>query len=389
MHPDRSVAQPADRVRLLEAIDNAAIPGRAQTACPGAAPDQAIADVDALLNTEITALANEWASFTDGLGADVLARDLPEWLAGLLIGQGKRLRVRLAYWGFLAAGGRHGTPGYRRLIRIAAALETLHLFALVHDDVMDESDSRRGQPSAHRQAVAWHRQADASGDRELFGRNLAILLGDLAHTVADRLVDELPTPLRRIWYSLSIELIVGQRADLTGAAANRRDRRHAEHIARLKSGRYTVTRPLQFGAVAAGAPPAVTDALISCGERLGYAFALRDDYLGVWGDPTRTGKPAGDDLLEAKATVLLSLAGERLTGGAAELFDRVGTPTFTRTDVPALAEAIRAAGVDTEIDRIIAEEFTAAMAALADRGLDPDAIAGLRETAASAVWRSS
>lgn len=353
-------------------------------------PEAAVADVDELLTKELTALAREWDHYTDGLTADVLPNDLPRWLRGLLVGRGKRLRVRLAYWGFLAGGGRHGTPGYHHLIRVAAALETLHLFALVHDDVMDESDSRRGRPSAHCEAVAWHGQAGGAGDGRVFGRNLAILLGDLAHTLADRMVDELPDALRASWYSLSIELMAGQRADLTGAAAGRRDRRHAEHVARLKSGRYTVTRPLELGAAAAGASPEATAALLACGEHLGYAFALRDDYLGVWGDPAVTGKPAGDDLFEAKPTVLLSLAAKRLSGEAAALLDRVGTD-LPREDVRALAAAIRSAGVDTELDRLIAEQFEASMACLTSPGgaLEPDAVEGLRATARAAVWRDA
>src|SRR5665647_1670256 len=122
-----------------------------------------------------------------------------------------------------------------------------------------------------------------------------------------------------------VELVAGQRADLTGAAAGRRDLAYAEHVARLKSGRYSIERPLELGALAAGAMPEVVDTLMRCGEHIGRAFALRDDYLGVWGDPDLTGKPAGDDLLEAKATVLLTLARERLTGHAAYLLARLGT----------------------------------------------------------------
>lgn len=353
--------------------------------------DRAVADVDALLAVELAALAQEWEQHLDGLATDVLPRDLPGWLGDLLVGRGKRIRVRLAHGAFRASGGRPGTPGYHRLIRLAAALETLHLFALIHDDVMDESDSRRGRPSAHCEASAWHDAAGAAGDGEVFGRNLAILLGDLAHMLADRLVGDLPIELRRIWFALNIELMAGQRADLTGAAARRRDRRHAQHVARLKSGGYTVTRPLELGAAAAGAAPEATAALLACGEHLGYAFALRDDYLGVWGDPNVTGKPAGDDLFEAKPTVLLSLAAERLTGDAATVLAGVGTPALRRTDVPGLAAAIREAGVAEELDRLIAEEFDAAMACLTAPGvtLDPCGVASLRTTARAAVWRDA
>ena len=356
---------------------------------PAADADAAVRDVDALLTTALDALAAEWATYAGDHGLDVLPADLPRWLADLLVGRGKRLRVTLAYWGYIAAGGVHGAAGYRHVVQAAAALETLHLFALLHDDVMDESASRRGRPAAHVAAEGWHSDAAAVGDGALFGRNLAILLGDLAHSLADRLADELPRPLRALWYELSIELIAGQRADLTGAAAGRRDRAHAEHVARIKSGRYSITRPLQLGAAAAGAGPGLMAALLEYGDHLGRAFALRDDYLGVWGDPAVTGKPAGDDLFEAKATVLLSLAAGRLIGQDAALLARIGTPHFGHEDVPALAAALSRAGVDADVERMIAEATTSALVALAAEPLSAEGLAGLRDAARTVAWRNA
>jgi isopentenyl-diphosphate delta-isomerase type 1 len=364
-------------------------PGIARGRPIGPDPDAARRDVDELLEEELAGLADDWREHSGGLGVDVLPHDLPAWLRSLLIGRGKRLRTTIAYWGFIAAGGVHGEGGYWHMVRIAAAGELLHLFALIHDDVMDESVQRRGRASAHVEATGWHTQASARGDGEVFGRNLAILLGDLAHTVADGLVDGLPSAMRAVWHELSVELIAGQRADLTGAAAGRRDRRHAEHIARTKSGRYTVTRPLQLGATAARAPKHVVDALIACGDHLGCAFALRDDHLGVWGDPALTGKPASDDLFEAKATVLLSLAREELTGDAAELLGRVGTPGFRREDVPSLATALREAGIDAMLEDLIADEVEQALTCLERAPLARSGILGITEAARTLAWRSA
>lgn len=362
-------------------------------ACPDndGDPDLAatVEAVDALLRAELAALAHTWGGHLDGIGVDILPDDLTGWLGELLVGQGKRIRVAMTYWGFVAAGGRPETPAHATMVRIAAALETLHLFALVHDDVMDDSDSRRGLPSAHVRAAQWHRAASARGDAEAFGRNLAILLGDLAHTVADRLADGLPSPLRALWYDLCVELIAGQRADLTGAAAGRRDHAHAARVARLKSGRYTIERPLEFGALAAEARPGDVAALQCFGDRLGEAFALRDDALGVWGNPALTGKPAGDDLREGKATVLVCLAEGRLTGPDADRLSRLGTPTFTAEDAAALAAALRACGVADEVERLIAEAYAAAVAALASGELTAGGIAGLTDAARTIAWRES
>ena len=356
---------------------------------PGADVDAAVRDVEALLAEEIESLAKEWETYAGGLRSDILAEDLPRWLGELLLGRGKRVRVMMAYWGYLAAGGTHDTAAYRSLVQAAAAVEVLHLFALLHDDVMDESTARRGRPSAQVQAAEWHRQAAGLGERELFGRNLAVLLGDLAHTLADRLADGLPPELREIWYVMSVELIAGQRADLTGAAAGRRDRAHAEHVAATTSGRYTVTRPLQLGAAAAGASATIVDTLTAYGDHLGRAFALRDDYLGVWGDPEVTGKPARDDLVEAKATVLLALAKERLTGPAADLLQRVGTAAFGLEDAATLAAAMRDAGIDTELDRLVSEAVAAGFVALDSSALTSTGVSGLRAAGRSLAWRDA
>lgn len=358
---------------------------------PSVQPDlaAATADVDALLRAEVNALIAEWDAYGAGMGVDVLGLDLPAWLGDLLVGRGKRLRVAMCFWGFVATGGVPGSAGYRTMVRAAAAMEALHLFALVHDDVMDESDSRRGRPSAHREASDWHAGASGFGDGELFGRNIAILLGDLAHALADRIADGLPAALRTTWYSLCVELVAGQRADLTGAAAGRRDLAHAEHVARLKSGRYSIERPLELGALAGGADAATRAALVGCGQHIGRAFALRDDYLGVWGDPERTGKPACDDLLEAKATVLLTLARERLTGEAAALLGRVGTPAFERADVEVLADAMADAGVGEALEGLIAAEYQAVLACLDSSTLDRQGVAGLADAARAIAWRDS
>lgn len=349
-------------------------------------PAAALHDVEVLLAAEIATLDERWRGHVLDAGLDVLPTDLPLWLGDLLLGGGKRIRVAMTYWGFIALGGVHGSAGYRRMIRAAAALEILHLFALIHDDVMDRSRSRRGRPSAHADAADWHLRSGGRGSAELFGNNLAVLLGDLAHALADHMIADLPAEFRELWHDLSVELIAGQRADLTGSAAGRRDRGHAEHVARTESGRYTVTRPLQLGAIAAGAP---VDALTGFGDHLGQAFALRDDQLGVWGDPGVTGKPAGDDLLEAKPTVLLSLAHDRLTGADAELLHRVGGPDFDAEDVARLAAAMRRAGIAEEVERLIAAEVDAALRSLDAAGLTPEGVAGLREAAKRIAWRSS
>ena len=352
--------------------------------------------VDRRLDEVVQSLIRTWR---DELGGDrlnapsgpgsvdiLLDRDLPEMLRSITLTGGKRIRPSMSFWGWVTTGGR-ARDGFTDVIQVGAALELLHIFALVHDDVMDESASRRGQPSVHTEAAQLHRHSAARGNARRFGESIAVLLGDLAHAEADHLVAELPAAMRRIWRLLVIELVQGQSRDLTGTAAGRRDLGHARQVARMKSGGYTVERPLQLGAAAARADEFMINAITRYGREVGEAFALRDDLLGVWGDPRLTGKPAGDDLLSGKPTVILSLASDWLTGSARELLARVGTPGLTPVDVARLQDALAASGVVEAIESRISGHVCAAMAALDHPALDPDGVAGLTQMANRIAWR--
>jgi isopentenyl-diphosphate delta-isomerase type 1 len=354
--------------------------------------EQTLDRVDEVLRVENAWIEHVWSTLAPAGEPDVLGADpgdLPTWLHGLLTGGGKRIRPQMCHWGFIASGGRVGTRYHDLVVRAAAALETLHLFALIHDDVMDQSDERRGRPSAHVVATRRHLAADAHGLSSRFGENIAILLGDLAHSEADRMVHTLPSEMRDYWYELNLELIIGQRADLTGAAAGRTDLAHAEAVAALKSGAYTIERPLQLGALAADASLEQRDTLARYGRHLGRAFAWRDDVLGVWGDHTLTGKPSGDDLREGKTTLIWVLGVDRLTGDAAAAMHRVGTPEARADDIPLLQRALEEAGVRDEMERRIAAELAAADAVLDGSALLGEGIAGLRATARTIAWRDA
>jgi geranylgeranyl diphosphate synthase type I len=349
-----------------------------------------------LLDEEADTLAAMWRRSIAPDDLDILDQDLPWWLRRLVLDGGKRLRPIMCHWGFVAAGGRAGGVEHDHVVRLGAALEILHTFALIHDDVMDASDTRRGRPSAHVHAAELHRRAEGDGGSAEFGINMAILLGDFAHIEADRLVSSLPAELRSHWYDLSVELIAGQRADLTGAAAHRRDLAHAQSIARLKSGGYTIQRPLLLGATAAGADAEAYEMLAAFGAALGEVFALRDDVLGVWGDPARTGKPAGDDLHHGKATVILSLAADALSAEsrsgradseAAEALARVGTPRARAEDVPLLQQAFLDAGIRDRVEGMIRAGIDRATAVLRPGVLSDAGIRGLTEMAERVGWR--
>jgi len=255
---------------------------------------------------------------------------------------GKRLRPAFCYWGFRAAGGDHAQP----ILTAAASLEMLHVSALVHDDVMDASDVRRGAPSAHRRFEAMQR-AQSGTDPERFGVGAAILLGDLCLVWADELLHTSGFDTAalgrasRYFDAVRTEVIAGQYLDLVAQASGEPDMDRALRVLRYKSAKYTVERPLHIGAALAGETPELVDALSAYGLPVGEAFQLRDDLLGVFGDPAVTGKPAGDDLREGKRTVLTAYAVDRASEVQLAEFDKLfGRPDLDDDEIQLLREIL-------------------------------------------------
>ena len=229
-------------------------------------------------------------------------------ISALLDAGGKRLRPAFVYWGHRATGAHHDPE----VLLPAGAVELLHTFALLHDDVMDRSLERRGRAAGHAALADRHRQDDRLGDSDWFGCSAAVLAGDLTFVWADELFESAaiaPDVLARarcVFTTLRAEVIAGQYLDLGLAAARDADEAAAHKVALLKSARYTVTRPLLIGAaLSPSAGVAVEEILRSYGDAVGVAFQMRDDVLGLFGDPATTGKGVLDDLREGKRTLLL------------------------------------------------------------------------------------
>ncbi|MBV9096144.1 MAG: polyprenyl synthetase family protein [Streptosporangiaceae bacterium] len=284
--------------------------------------------------------------------------DVPQELAGYLDG-GKALRPRFCYWGH-AIGARRPGP---LLLRGCAALELLHAFALIHDDLMDCSAVRRGAPSLHRQLAAEHRLHRWAGDPDAYGEAVALLTGDFALALASRLAATFPARARLVWARLVGELTAGQFLDLAGAARRDRSAEVARTTAVLKSGRYTVTGPLRLGAALSGEAE-LPVGVARYGDLVGEAFQLRDDLLGVFGDPRRTGKPVGEDLRAGKPTLLLAYAAAMLPPAVQPVLSRVGSPALTGDDAAELTEALAACGIRDRVERRIAGNIRAACAAV-------------------------
>ncbi len=300
-----------------------------------------------------------------------------EALRELVLAGGKRLRPAFCHWAFVGAGG---DPSGRMVVDAGAALELLHTFALIHDDIMDGSDTRRAMDTIHVRFEARHALDGWRGEARRFGEGVAILAGDLAFVYADRMMAGAPQAALDVFTELRIEVNVGQYLDLVGTARGRVNEEAARRICRFKSGKYTIERPLHLGAALAGRMPELGGALSAYGLPLGEAFQLRDDLLGVFGDSTLTGKPVGEDLREGKPTVLYALAAEAV-GGPGTALDRYGADDLTDDDIVALQEVLVDTGAAEQLEGRIDALVEQAVLAVEQASLSTEARSALIELA--------
>lgn len=306
-----------------------------------------------------------------------------------LLSGGKRFRALFCFWGWQAVTAMADAddllseprehPELGSIVDAAAALELFHAAALVHDDIMDNSDTRRGMPAAHRRFEAEHRTQGWHGSATGYGGSTALLLGDLLLGWSDELLDAGLSQLtdsnaaraaRAEFHAMRTEVTVGQYLDILEEVAWR-DFPETELLSRahrvvtFKSAKYSIEAPLALGALMAGASLEQVAALRAFGLPLGVAFQLRDDVLGVFGDPAVTGKPAGDDLREGKRTVIIALARAALPAGAVALLDELlGDPNLNEHQIATLQATIRDSGAVETVESIIARSVSEAIAAL-------------------------
>lgn len=305
-------------------------------------------------------------------------------LAQLTLSGGKRLRPAFCHWAFVGAGG---DPDAGFITDVGAAFELLHAFALIHDDVMDGSDYRRGLRTVHQQYVQRHEQSSWRGEARRFGEGVAILIGDLAFVYADTLMAGVPNAARALFDEMRIEINVGQYLDIVGTAQASASVEQTRRIAQYKSAKYTIERPLHIGAALAHRHEELTESLSSYGLPLGEAFQLRDDVLGAFGNEGSTGKPVGDDLISGKPTLLLAFARERAGRKAAALLDRVGSPDLTAEEIMSMQEALVETGALTRVEELIELLVDEALAAARVAPLTNEAKIALADIAPYVAWR--
>lgn len=312
---------------------------------------------------------------------------------------GKRLRARLCYWGWRAAGGGSLAPA---IVHAAAALELFQSAALIHDDILDRSDTRRGQPSVHREFERVHTQQGWRDDAAHFGVGAAVLTGDLSLSFSEQLFAQACAQLprddersaRAIFDTMRTEVMVGQYLDVHAEVAPAPDDpeeqlARALAVLRYKSAKYSVEHPVRIGAALAGADERFVAHCSSFALPVGEAFQLRDDVLGVFGDPETTGKPAGDDIREGKRTALVALCARGASRAEIEWLDSaLGRADLSEDDVERARTLMTDSGALGHTEVLIGELVVTAEQQLATLPTNEVARAGLRALADAAVRRS-
>jgi geranylgeranyl diphosphate synthase, type I len=355
--------------------------------------DDAVVAIENDLRSAVTAELATWLHERREVCADI-SEDFAgavDDLVRFVVDGGKRLRPTFAWWGWRGAGG-GGEPV--AVLRAVAALELVQACALVHDDLIDDSATRRGEPTVHARWDDRHARAGWDGASARFGAAVAILLGDVALVWADDMLAEsgvAPDALARarpVWSAMRTEVLGGQFLDVRGHAAHDHSPEAALRISRYKTAAYTIERPLHLGAVLGDADEAVVAAYRGYGTDLGIAFQLRDDVLGVFGDPAVTGKPAGDDLREGKLTLLTALARGSDAPSAAAVTRAIGDPHLDAAAVDDARQALVDLGILGEVERRIETLTASALAHLEGVELADPAADRLGDLAVAATRRT-
>ena len=352
-----------------------ATPGDVPEPVPSAAPAppalvEALDSPEAIaaeVSTQLEAFLAEKASEFEAISPDATAigEALIEFTRG-----GKRIRPVLLWWGFQLAGGevRAGTAGDVTvgLAQAAGSLELLHAAALIHDDVIDNSDTRRGRPALHRQFETRHQSSGFHGDGASFGVSASIVIGDICLALSEELFERSQDALgdshsaRELRGIVRRDVMVGQYLDVLAEVIPLSDERIADRaweVLSYKSAKYSVEQPLLLGAALAGADSRQLEEISGFGLPLGQAFQLRDDVLGMAGDPEATGKPAGDDIREGKRTVLIAETAARISADQLEvLASRLGDSELTDAEVAECVDMITDSGGLAAVESFIADK---------------------------------
>ena len=351
----------------------------------------ALQEIRDAVEIELSSFLSQQSHFLAEISPDLAP--VSQALSSFLLDSGKRLRPLFAYSGYVSAGADITTP----VIKAIASLELLQACALIHDDLMDGSDTRRGKPSIHRHFESMHVQEELEGFAPAYGLATAVLLGDLALVWSNQMLNESGLSPRAFSHTLPIhdemrvELMAGQFLDILEQTQKTTDLDRSIKVARYKSGKYTIERPLHIGAVLSERhSPELLNVLSGYGLPLGEAFQYRDDLLGVFGDSTLTGKPTGDDLREGKRTVLIALTDLASTDAMRQESKKYfGSPHLDADGIQILQEMIITSGAKEKLESMIEQLTDTALRSAENELIDERAHPLLLELAKIATKRSA
>ncbi|MBM7050769.1 MULTISPECIES: polyprenyl synthetase family protein [unclassified Rothia (in: high G+C Gram-positive bacteria)] len=364
------------------------------------------AAITAEQKTFLTALEDDMISFFEeqkAVLAEVSEESLPllDSIRELSTG-GKRLRALLAYWGWRGAGGAANAPD---IVRAGVAIELFQSAALIHDDIIDNSDTRRGAPAVHKRFESMHARESWQHDGRQYGIASAILTGDLCLAMSETAFSSIGeraawgTQARRIFDVMRAEVMAGQYLDVLNEVVTSENHEQAleraQRVIRYKSAKYSCEHPLAIGGALAeslrgNAVSERISAYRAFALPLGEGFQMRDDVLGVFGEPEVTGKPAGDDLREGKRTVLTALTEQAVDDQArAFLNASLGHQNLSDADITRMQALIADSGALARVEEMIEGKRAHVQDALAQLPVNEQVKTALSTIAAKALHRLS
>lgn len=279
---------------------------------------------------------------------DLLVKEALQHVRQITLSGGKRLRPACMFYGYLAGGGTEE----EKLLETAVAIELMHTFLLIHDDIIDRDGLRHGEQTLHRRYAEIGQKAFPERDCEHFGNSVALIVGDFLFALGNDIIFRAPFPKELIFDALSrlqsiiSYTVIGQARDIYMEYSREATEGEILKMYRNKTARYTMEGPIRMGLALAGAPEELALRFDRYALPLGIAFQIQDDILGIFGSEAKLGKPVGSDIQEGKLTLLVAYALEQ--GNAEEqqelrqileLGDRMSL-----SDVERFREIIRSAG---------------------------------------------
>lgn len=288
------------------------------------------------------------AAIAEARKKDELIAEALEHTKEIALAGGKRIRGALLYWAYFGVGGKEK----KKILKAAVAIELIHLFLLVHDDIIDRGDLRHGKETLHKMLEKKYRKNISVEEAQHFGQSIAIILGDMLYAIANKIILEAgfpqPEAVRALVQLQKIvaTTIIGQSQDITIEYNKNPSQEEVLAMYENKTARYTFEGPLHVGAMLAGCNDKKTFALLSSyALPLGIAFQIKDDILGVFGSEQKIGKSVASDIEEGKQSLLVVKARQLATIAQKKQLNAIlGKRNLTSKEIKIFQDILKSTG---------------------------------------------